>query len=213
MSISIGLNQAKELLEKGVSEAQEIIRTPGRVDELLVQLEAHLKDVPVIGETLSDIPLMVSMLKAYVSGTYTKVSPKVIACLAGAILYMIKKEDLIPDNLSVIGAADDIGVLGLALKICGPELQEYAQWRDGSRAAVDVPDAEQPEDPACAEEDAQQAEESAYAEDAKQAEELAYAEDAKQAEDPAYAEDCEDGADAGGSAEDAADIAQDDPQE
>ena len=130
MSIKIGTSQAKELLDQGMQQAEELIKNPSQTDELLIRLEDKLKEVPVIGETLSDVPLMAGLVKAYITREYTEVSPKVIACLAGAFLYLIRHSDLIPDSLPVIGIADDLAVLGLALKLCEPELKAYSDWRD-----------------------------------------------------------------------------------
>ena len=130
MSIKIGTSQAKELLDQGMQQAEELIKNPSQTDELLIRLEDKLKEVPVIGETLSDVPLMAGLVKAYITREYTEVSPKVIACLAGAFLYLIRHSDLIPDSLPVIGIADDLAVLGLALKLCEPELKAYSAWRD-----------------------------------------------------------------------------------
>ena len=123
--------QAQELLEKGTEEAQEVIQNPSKVDEILLQLEDKLKEVPAIGSTLADLPLMISMVKAWITKEYTEVSPKVIACLVGAVLYLLKKKDLISDSIPVIGIVDDLAVLGLALKLSEPELKAYAAWRDG----------------------------------------------------------------------------------
>ena len=125
------MEQTQELLDKGTQEAQEIIQNPSKVDELLLQLEEKLKEVPAIGSTLADLPLMISMVKAWIKQEYTEVSPKVIACLVGAVIYMLKKKDLINDAIPVIGIVDDIAVLGLALKLSEPELKAYAEWRDG----------------------------------------------------------------------------------
>ena len=127
--IDFNLDQAKELLDKGVAEAQEIIKNPSRVDEILLQLEEKLKTVPAIGETLADLPLMIAMVKAWVKKEYTEVSPKVIACLVGAFLYLIRKKDLIPDYIPIVGIADDLAVLGLALKLSEPELKAFSEWR------------------------------------------------------------------------------------
>lgn len=127
--MDFNLDQAKELLDKGIAEAQEIIRNPSKVDELLLQLEEKLKTVPAIGETLADLPLMIAMVKAWVKKEYTEVSPKVIACLVGAFIYMIRKKDLIPDSIPIIGIADDLAVLGLALKLSEPELKAFSEWR------------------------------------------------------------------------------------
>ena len=72
---------------------------------------------------------MIAMVKAWIRKEYTVVSPKVIACLVGAIIYLLKKRDLIPDSIPLIGIADDLGVMGLALKMSEPELKAFAEWR------------------------------------------------------------------------------------
>ena len=127
--MSFSIDQAQELLNKGIAEAEGVIKDPSKVDDLLAQLESKLKEVPAIGETLSDLPLMVAMIKAWIKKDYTVVSPKVIACLVGAILYLLKKRDLIPDSIPIVGIADDLAVMGLALKLSEPELQAFSEWR------------------------------------------------------------------------------------
>lgn len=127
--MEFNLDQAKGLLDQGIAEAQNLITNPSKVDDLLVQLEEKLKTVPAIGETLSDVPLMIAMVKAWVKKEYTVVSPKVIACLVGAVIYLVKKKDLIPDRIPLIGIADDLAVMGLALKLSESELKAFSQWR------------------------------------------------------------------------------------
>ena len=129
--MEMNMEQARELLDKGVEEAEEVIQNPSKVDEILLQLEEKLKEVPAIGSTLADLPLMISMVKAWIQKDYTEVSPKVIACLVGAVIYLLKKKDLISDSIPIVGIVDDIAVLGLALKLSEPELKAYAEWRDG----------------------------------------------------------------------------------
>lgn len=124
---------AQEMLDKGVNEAEQIISDPSKVDEILIQLEEKLKTVPVIGETLADLPLMIGLVKSWIKQEYKVVSPKVIACLVGSFIYLIKKKDLIPDNIPLVGHVDDLAVLGLALKLSEPELKAYAAWRDAGR--------------------------------------------------------------------------------
>ena len=128
--MGLNLEQAQGFLNKGIKEAQELIGNPSQVDELLMQLEEKLKTVPTIGETLSDLPLMIAMVKAWIMKEYTVVSPKVIASLVGAMLYLLKKKDLIPDSIPLIGIADDLAVMGLALKLSEPELKAFSQWRE-----------------------------------------------------------------------------------
>ena len=127
--MEFNMDQAQELLNKGVKEAEEIISNPSKVDEILMQLEEKLKSVPAIGNTLSNLPLMIAMIKAWITKEYTEVSPKVIACLVGAVLYLLKKKDLISDSVPIVGLADDLAVMGLALKLSDPELKAFSEWR------------------------------------------------------------------------------------
>ena len=127
--MNFSMEQAQEVLNKGIEEAESVISSPSKVDEILMQLEEKLKAVPVIGSTLSDLPLMIAMIKAWIKKEYTVVSPKVIACLVGAVIYLIKKKDLISDSIPIIGHADDLAVLGLALKLSEKELKAFAEWR------------------------------------------------------------------------------------
>ncbi len=133
--MDFNMEQAQELLDRGTEEAQEVIQNPSRVDEILVQLEEKLKEVPAIGNTLANLPLMIAMVKAWIKKEYTEVSPKVIACLVGAMIYLIKKKDLIRDTIPVIGIVDDLAVMGLALKLSEPELKSFAEWRDARNNA------------------------------------------------------------------------------
>ena len=127
--MEFGVERAQEVLDNELEEAQEVMNNPSKVDEILVQLEEKLKAVPVIGSTLADVPLMIAMVKAWIKKEYTVVSPKVIALLVGAILYLIKKKDLISDSIPVVGHIDDLAVLGLALKLSEKELKAFAEWR------------------------------------------------------------------------------------
>ena len=136
--MEFGLDRAQEVLDSEIVEAEEILRNPSKVDGILMQLEEKLKAVPVIGSTLSDLPLMIAMVKAWIKKDYTVVSPKVIACLVGAVLYLIKKKDLISDSIPIVGHVDDLAVMGLALKLSEPELKAFAEWRDAKGSTQEI---------------------------------------------------------------------------
>lgn len=120
------------MLNKASAEAQDFINNPSRLDQLLINLEATLKRVPVIGESVSELPTMIAMVKSWIKKEYA-VSGKVLATIIGAFIYVVKDRDLINDNIPVIGRADDIAVVGLALKFVKPEVEAYKAWRDGRR--------------------------------------------------------------------------------
>ena len=125
------MEQVKSWLDRATGEAQEIIGNPSKVDDILLQLEQKLQEVPAIGETLSNLPTMIAMIKAWIKKEYTVVSPKVIACLVGAVLYLVKKKDLISDSIPIVGHVDDLAVMGLALKLSEKELKAFSEWRAG----------------------------------------------------------------------------------
>lgn len=133
MSELFSMDKAKELLNGGMSKAQELLKDTSKVDDLLVQLEAKLKEVPNVGGVLANVPLMASMVKGYITKEYTEVSPKVIVTLISAFIYVVKGKDLIPDNIPVLGQLDDIAMIGLALTFVEPELRAYEAWRDNKQ--------------------------------------------------------------------------------
>ena len=138
--MDFSMDKAKELLEQGMAEAQGLMKNASKVDDLLVQMEDVLRNVPAVGGTLSQVPMMISMVKSYITREYTEVSPKVIATLIAGFIYVVKKKDLISDKIPVIGMADDLGVLGLALKFCEPELKAYKEFRDGKKRQPSIYD-------------------------------------------------------------------------
>ena len=122
----------KSILDKATAEAKDFVNNPSRMDALLQQLEEKLRQVPAIGETVSGLPVMIAMVKSWIKKEY-EVSPKVLAIMAGAFLYLIKGKDLIPDSIPLVGIADDVAVLGLALKLVEGDLDAYRQWRDANK--------------------------------------------------------------------------------
>ena len=118
----------KEILNRATAEASDFINNPSRMDALLVDLEEKLKQIPAIGETVAELPVMVALVKSWIKKEY-QVSGKVLATMVGAFIYLVKKKDIIPDNIPLVGIADDIAVLGLALKFVEPDLKAYKEWK------------------------------------------------------------------------------------
>ena len=124
---------ARGILDNGREKAQGLMNDPGQIDELLGQLQEKLKDLPAVAvDAFSNVPLMASMVKSYITKEYTDVSPKVVISLVSAFLYLVKQRDLIPDYIPVVGLADDLAVIAIALAINKPELEEYSAWREAN---------------------------------------------------------------------------------
>ena len=135
MANEFNLDKAKEVLDSGMSQAQELINDPSKINELLESVQEKVKDIPYVGEDIANIPTMISMVKSYITKEYTKVSPKVIAALVSAFLYLIKGKDLIPDSIPLLGQVDDAAVIAVAMKLIAPEIEAYKQWKEAQTQA------------------------------------------------------------------------------
>ena len=109
---------------------EELLKNKPKLEELLQQAEEKVKTVPGIGDKLAKFPLMISMIRAYITKEYTEVSTKVIVTMVCALIYLISGNDLIPDAKPVVGMVDDIAVVVAAFAMVNPELEAYAQWRE-----------------------------------------------------------------------------------
>ena len=122
------MSDYQNALSRVTAEAADYIDNPSKLDTLMIQLEEKLRQVPVIGETVSGLPVVIAMVKSWIKKEYS-VSPKVLATIVGAFIYLVKKKDLISDSTPVIGIVDDLAVLALALKFVEPEIKDYKIWR------------------------------------------------------------------------------------
>ncbi len=129
MSSVIDFDKAKDLLDSFSGQAEQLLTQPAKVEELLQKAEQRLKEIPAIGGALSRLPLMISMIRAYIRKEYDVVSVKVIVTMLCAVIYLLKGKDLIPDKTPILGYADDIAVMAAALYFVEPELNAYSRWR------------------------------------------------------------------------------------
>ncbi|MBR0140463.1 MAG: DUF1232 domain-containing protein [Firmicutes bacterium] len=131
----IDTDKAMEVLGKYTAQAQEMLKDGSKVEQALQALELKMKEIPAIGEGLSRLPLMISMIRAYITKEYSGVSTRVIVLMLCAVLYLLKGKDLIRDDIPVVGYLDDILVVGAAFKFSEEELNAYAEWRNFKREA------------------------------------------------------------------------------
>ncbi|MBR2683919.1 MAG: DUF1232 domain-containing protein [Atopobiaceae bacterium] len=133
MAQEINFDQAKELLDERIAQAQGILEDPEQINSLLQQIQGEITNLPdTFKGAMANVPLMVDMVKSYISKEYTDVSPKVIASLVAAFLYFVSNNDLIPDKIPLIGIADDLAVAAVAMKLCEPELNAFNAWREAN---------------------------------------------------------------------------------
>ena len=131
MAEEFSMDAAKQAIEEGIAQAQELLNDPEKIDALLGDIDQKIMGLPETIKTgLIAIPTMASMIKAYVTKEYPEVSPKVVASMVAAFLYLVKGKDLLPDGIPVLGYADDLAVIALAVKLNEPELEAFKAWQE-----------------------------------------------------------------------------------
>ena len=121
---------AKSVIDENVQKAQTFIDNPEQIDGLLADLQEKLKGLPdTVSNAFNNVPVMAEMVKSYVTREYTEVSPKVIVSLVATFVYLVKKNDIIPDDIPIVGYADDVAVATVAMAINEPELNAFSAWK------------------------------------------------------------------------------------
>lgn len=126
----INVEKAKEILDGGLDKANEILKNNEQINKLMEEVQTKVDKIPLLRDAIKDLPVMVSMVKSYAKKEYTTVSPKVIATIVSAFVYLIKKKDFISDSIPILGQLDDIAVVALALKFIEPELKDFLNWKN-----------------------------------------------------------------------------------
>lgn len=129
MSQIVDTEKAREVLNAEMENARAILDNPAQMQDVMNQVDAKLASLPLLGNYVNDLPVMVDLVKSYITKEYTNISPKVVLSLVGAFLYLIKKKDIIPDNIPIIGMLDDVAVFALALQLSKPELAAFSEWK------------------------------------------------------------------------------------
>ena len=145
MAENFSMDAAKQVIDENLAKAQELIDNPEKLDELIGNLDQKIMGVPdAVKSGFANIPTMVNMVKCYVTKEYAEVSPKVVATLVSAFLYLVTKKDIIRDDIPLLGYVDDLAVVALAMTLNEPELEAFKAWReehpetDGGAAPVEA---------------------------------------------------------------------------
>lgn len=116
-------------LETNKEEATSTINDEDKFERLVQRLENKLKLIPHIGEYISDIACMVSLVRSYIKREYTDVPIGTIISIVSTLIYIVSPIDLIPDPIPGIGYIDDIILFGWVIKSIHSDVEEYKKWR------------------------------------------------------------------------------------
>lgn len=124
---------AKEILEKGYSEAEKTLQDENKLGRLLTKIENKVKTIPGLGNTLANVPAMISLIRSYSKKEYVEAPIGSIVAIVSTFIYLATPVDLIPDAIPVIGHVDDIAVILACLKLVSSDIKDYEKWKASSR--------------------------------------------------------------------------------
>ena len=136
MSNYITDEEAKKQLESGYDKAKDILNNSDKLEKFLQDLETKLKMIPKLGEELSKIPIMVSLVRSYVKKEYTKIPMGSVIAIVSALVYFVSPIDLIPDFIPVAGYSDDVAVILACWHYVKKDIEEYGRWREQNSVVI-----------------------------------------------------------------------------
>lgn len=122
-----------KVLEEKKGEAEELVNDVNKMERFLERLEQKLALVPMVGEKLTDIPILISMVRSYMKKEYTEIPLGTIIGVVAALIYFVSPADVIADAIPVIGYIDDVVVVGWVIKMIHDDLEDYRQWKEKSK--------------------------------------------------------------------------------
>ena len=122
-------NQAQNELKKGYKKAEILLHDENKLEIFLQKIENKLTIVPIVGNALSYIPVMIPMIRSYVRKEYTEIPIGSIISMISALIYFVSPVDIIPDFLPVVGYLDDAAVVAACIKLVKSDIDDYKQWR------------------------------------------------------------------------------------
>ena len=120
-------------LEDYQQAASQYVENPTLLKRLLDKSQKYLgetisKRVGGAASVLQDIPLLIRLVRSWMTGSYNNVSKKNILIIVAGLLYFISPFDLVPDFLGTFGFLDDLAIFGYILSRLQLEISEFRTW-------------------------------------------------------------------------------------
>ncbi len=115
----------------GANKAKSLLQDNHKLNDLFEKVMHKLGNIsiPVIGNFISDIPILIDMIKAYTTKEYTDIPLATILTATITLIYFVSPIDIIPDFIPLIGKLDDIAIITILLKTIHNDVSDYKHWR------------------------------------------------------------------------------------
>lgn len=122
--------KVSELIDHNRDEAEGLLKDKKKMEHFLERLEIKLSKIPFAGKYLSDVPVLISLVKSYIDKEYMEIPIGSMIAVISALIYLLNPFDLIPDAIPGIGILDDAAVILVVYNLVHDDIEEYKLWRD-----------------------------------------------------------------------------------
>jgi len=130
--------KAQKELEKGYEPAEKLLSEHDKIEKFLQRLEKKLKVIPLAGDRLAKIPIMVSLIRSFVKKEYTDIPIGSIIAVTSALIYFVSPIDILPDSIPFLGYIDDAAVVAVCWELVESDIEEYVKWREDNDMVLNV---------------------------------------------------------------------------
>ena len=130
--------KAQEELKKGYEQAERLLNDQDKIERFLQRLEKKLKVIPIAGDRLANIPVMVSLIRSFTKKEYTDIPIGSIIAITSALIYFVSPIDIVPDSIPFLGYIDDAAVVAACWKLVESDVKEYVKWREDNGVVFNV---------------------------------------------------------------------------
>lgn len=127
--VSIANEEINDFYEENSKDAEEILNDEDKMERFFQKLEKKLKVVPIAGDSLAYIPLLMSLVRHYVKKEYTDPPIASMTAIVVALIYFVSPIDIIPDITPIVGYLDDALVLSGCIALVRTDIEDYKNWR------------------------------------------------------------------------------------
>ena len=130
--------KAEAVLVSNFKEAEEMLKDEDKMERFLQRLEKKLKKIPVAGNKLANVPIMISLVRSYIKKEYTDIPIGTIIAIISALIYFLSPIDIVPDSIPLLGYFDDAAVVAACWKLVESDVDEYIKWRKDNNKELNI---------------------------------------------------------------------------
>ena len=136
MNSRLNKKRALEEIQKRFKKAEALLKDDVRMKSFLEKIEKKIKWIPFLAQEFKNIPTMVSMVRSYLRGNYTKIPKRTILAIVSALIYFLSPIDVVPDWIPLLGQLDDAIVIASCWNLVNKDVEDYRQWKKESTLKV-----------------------------------------------------------------------------